>query len=329
MKHQHLILALVASALPVLFSCTQQTVQEGEEILLADPTIFVENGKYYMTGTNGNASDKGFTMLESTDLKSWTPVNNDSSYFILKKGENTFGEMGFWAPQVYKEEGKYYFFYTANEQVSVAKSDTITGPYTQQSIRPIDGSEKNIDPYLFKDEDGKYYLYHVRFDHGNYLWAAEYDIANDSIDKSTLVQCFKVTDAWEDTDNPNQWDPIMEGPTVLKKDGTYYLIYSANHFLNTDYAVGYASAPTPFGPWTKHKNNPIIHVSKVGENGSGHGDLFTGLDGKPYYVYHVHHNDSTVTPRHTRIVPLNLSTDSTGMLDITVDTANVIIPRVK
>ena len=239
------------------------------------------------------------------------------------------GDKGFWAPQIYKNGDKYLFFYTANEQTAVAEADTVTGPYTQTEIRPIDGSEKNIDPYLFKDEDGKYYLYHVRFDRGNYLWAAEYDIDGDSIDKATLTQCFKVTDRWEDTDEPNQWDPIMEGPTVFKKDGTYYLMYSANHFLNPDYAVGYASAPSPLGPWTKHKNNPIIHVSKVGENGSGHGDLFTGLDGNPYYVYHIHHNDSTVSPRHTRIVPLDITTDSAGILDITVKADGIIIPRMK
>ncbi len=328
MKHPFLIAAIAASiTLPAFISCApQQTAEEGEEIFFADPTIFVENGKYYLTGT-GNPN--GFTMLESTDLKTWTAVNADTTHFILKKGENVFGEKGFWAPQIYKEGDKYYFFYTANEQTVVAKADTVTGPYTQTDVRPIDGSEKNIDPYLFKDDDGKYYLYHVRFDHGNYLWAAEYDITGDSINKATLTQCFQATEHWEDTEEPNMWDPIMEGPTVFKKDGTYYLMYSANHYLNPDYAVGYATAPSPLGPWTKHKNNPFIHVSKVGENGSGHGDLFTGLDGNPYYVYHVHYNDTIVGPRRTRIVPLNITTDSAGILDISVKADGIIIPRVK
>ena len=31
---------------------------------------------------------------------------------------------------------------------------------------PVDISEKNIDPFLFRDDDGKYYLYHVRFNRG-------------------------------------------------------------------------------------------------------------------------------------------------------------------
>lgn len=73
--------------------------------------------------------------------------------------------------------------------------------------------------------------------------------------------------------------PVMEGPTVMKWDGVYYLFYSANHFMNIDYSVGYATASSPFGPWKKHPNSPIIHRSLVGENGSGHGDVFKGLDG--------------------------------------------------
>ena len=65
----------------------------------------------------------------------------------------------------------------------------------------------------------------------------------------------------------------MEGPTVVKLDDLYYLFYSANHFKNIDYAVGYATSTSPYGPWKKHANNPIIHRSIVHENGSGHGDI--------------------------------------------------------
>ena len=70
----------------------------------------------------------------------------------------------------------------------------------------------------------------------------------------------------------------------------------------------------PFGPWKKHPNSPIIHRSLVGENGSGHGDVFKGLDGKYYYVYHVHRSDSTVSPRKTRIVPLILKKGNDGII---------------
>lgn len=321
------VAAIAASA---MISCQadKTAVAEGEEIFFADPTIFVENGKYYLTGTRGSETI-AFQLLESTDLQNWTVCGADTARFLLKKGSPSFGDWGFWAPQIYKEGDKYRLFYTANEQVAVAKCDSLDGSYSQSVVRPIDGSEKNIDPFLFKDDDGKYYLYHVRFDNGNYLWSAEYDFENDSIDKSTLVRCFGLTDAWEKTDD-NKWSPVMEGPTVFKLEGVYYMFYSANHFLNQDYAVGYATAPSPQGPWTKYAGNPIIHKSIVGEPGSGHGDLFRGIDGKPYYVYHVHNCDTTANPRRTRIVPLIFNRcDSTGIYTIAADSANVIVPRVR
>ncbi len=295
------------------------------EIFLADPTVFVDGGKYYMTGTSGDSS-KGFVMLESDDMKTWKQANGGD--LILKADGSTFGTTGFWAPQVYKDNGKYYFAYTANEQVALAESASITGPYVQKKAEPIDGSEKNIDPFIFKD-NGKYYLYHVRFNHGNYLWVAEFDLKKGKIKKSTLKQCFPLSQAWEKTDD-NKWDPIMEGPTVVKYGDTYYLFYSANHFLNKDYAVGYATAKSPMGPWTKYEGNPIISRQIVGENGSGHGDIFTGLDGKLYYVYHTHYSNETVTPRRTRIVPLLMEKDeATGLLKFSVDTKNKIIPILK
>ena len=293
------------------------------EIYLADPTVFVENGKYYMTGTNGT-NTQGFVMLESTDLENWTPCNDGK--MILEKGKSTFGDKGFWAPQVYKEGNAYYFAYTANEQTVLAKSDKLTGPYTQSKIEPIDSSEKNIDPFIFKD-NGKYYLYHVRFDRGNFLWVAEFDLKSGKINPATLKRCFKNTDYWEKTKNYVS-DPIMEGPTVIKLGKKYYMLYSANHFENIDYAVGYAVADSPMGPWTKSKNNPIIHRSIVGENGSGHGDIFFGLDGKPYYVYHVHYSNDKVTPRRTRIVPLIFKENkATGIYDISVDKSRIIVPH--
>ena len=38
------------------------------EIYLADPTVYTENGKFYMAGTR-SYGPQGFTLLESSDLK--------------------------------------------------------------------------------------------------------------------------------------------------------------------------------------------------------------------------------------------------------------------
>jgi hypothetical protein len=149
------------------------------------------------------------------------------------------------------------------------------------------------------------------------------------IDKRTLKQCLTKTQSWEATPAYVS-NPIMEGPTVIKKGGIYYLFYSANHFQSIDYAVGYATATSPLGPWTKNPNNPIIHRSIVNENGSGHGDLFFDNQGDPCYVYHVHQSDTVVAPRKTRIVPLSFDFNSaTGKYDISAKADKIIIPKVR
>ncbi len=290
----------------VLVSAIRLSAQENHEIFLADPTIYVSDGKYYLTGTGGTGKEaSGFSVLVSRDLKTWAPPTGgtDSVYRILTKGDQAFGTEGFWAPQLFHENDTHYLTYTANEQTVLTQATSLLGPYRQTEVAPIDGTEKNIDSYVFKDDDGKYYLYHVRFSKGNYLWVAEFDLEKGSIKPETLQQCFEQTEPWEATP-AYESAPIMEGPTVIRLKDKYYMFYSANHFRNIDYAVGYAVADSPYGPWVKQADSPIIHRSIVGENGAGHGDLFEGLDGQLYYVYHVHFDQQRVGPRRTRIVPV-------------------------
>lgn len=299
---------------------------ESEEICLADPTVFTENGKYYLTGTGGGKV-QGFTLLESDDLYSWRLATSDGQ--ILMKGYNTFGDKGFWAPQILKNKNEYWLTYTANEQVALAKADRLNTVFTQKEIMPIDSSEKNIDPFLFKDDDDKWYLYHVRFDNGNFLWVGEFNPKTGKIIDGTLTKCFANSQPWENT-QVYESNPIMEGPTVVKFDGKYYLFYSANHFMSPDYAVGYAVSDSPLGPWIKNPKNPIINKNIVGEMGSGHGDVFMDCEGKIRYVYHVHHSDTVVSPRRTRIIDLNFEKDEeSDGYTITAVPSSIIKPKIK
>ncbi len=314
----------------VLFlTAGQVSAQSKQEIFFADPTVFVSGGKYYLTGTGGGrGGPTGFSVLESTDLKSWAPSAGakDSLNMILTRGNQVFGTSGFWAPQIFKDNDTYYLAYTANEQTVLAQSKSVLGPYTQNEVAPIDGSEKNIDPFIFKDEDGRYYLYHVRFNNGNFLYVAEFDLVKGQIKKETLRKCFDQTEPWEATPNYKS-APIMEGPSVIRLRNKYYLFYSANHFRNIDYSVGYAVSDSPYGPWIKQKESPILHRSVVGENGSGHGDLFIGLDGNMYYVYHVHFDLKQISPRRTRIVALNKKWDEKERIfKFSVNSKEVIVP---
>ena len=73
------------------------------------------------------------------------------------------------------------------------------------------------------------------------------------IKKETLSECIKAEEPWELLQAK-----VAEGPSVLKKKGMYYLIYSANHYQNKGYGVGYATSKSPMGPWTKYDKNPLL-----------------------------------------------------------------------
>ncbi len=282
--------AIITAALP--------TAAQQPSVFLADPTIFSDNGKYYMYGT-GNS--QGFMVYESTDAKSWRLPDDSTKRFALKRG-NTYGTCGFWAPQVFKYRNSYYMAYTANEQIAIAKAAGAAGPFTQEKPVAISGSGKQIDPFVFFDPGGKVYLYHVKLQNGNRIFVTEMKPDLSDVIPGTEKECIASTAGWENTANA-EW-PVAEGPTVLKHNNTYYLIYSSNDFRNKDYAVGYATSSTPTGPWKKYTGNPIISRHTVGQNGAGHGDVFHDKAGKMFYVLHTHRSEERVAPRATAVVAL-------------------------
>ncbi len=283
------------------------TSKEQSVIQLADPTIFHFRGNYYLYGTGGGAGNNGFLVYHSTDLKSWKLSGQDGG-FALKKGA-AFGSSGFWAPQVFLYNKKFYMAYVANENIAIAESDSPLGPFTQPIIQPLAAPVKQIDPFVFIDDDGKKYLYHVRLTNGNRIFVAELNDDMRSIKQETLHECVDATETWENT-NKAPW-PVAEGPSILKRKGIYYLFYTANDFRNTDYAVGYATSNSPLGPWRKYAGNPIITKSLVAENGPGHGDFFK-YKKQFVYVFHTHNSKTAVSPRKTAIVKTRFSKTKNG-----------------
>jgi xylan 1,4-beta-xylosidase len=125
-----------------------------------------------------------------------------------------------------------------------------------------------------------------------------------------------VTEPWENTEkNPNQRWPVAEGAAVLKHKNTYYLFYTANHFKNPDYNVGYATSSSPFGPWTKYKGNPIIRQS-LGAVGVGSGEFIRNKAGELLFFYHAHHNLEKVSPRKVVYSKVNFIPNPNGGPDI-------------
>ena len=300
------LLWLALSILAALaFSGCRQTPVEWNvvsgQLPIADPFILLHDGVYHAYGTG----EDGFRVYSSTDLEHW-----------VKKGialdmDKSWGTKWFWAPEVYyiPSKGKFFLFYSSEEHICVATSDSPEGPFTQSEIKPI-REEQGIDTSLFIDDDGKAYLYFVRFTGGNVIWVAEMKDDLLGIKEETLTQCVAAEEPWETIQGR-----VAEGPSVLKIKGIYYLLYSANDYKSKDYAVGYATSSSPFGPWTKYSGNPILRRGNpiaAGLVGTGHGAPFKSADGKLMYVFHAHQNDTTIHPRITLISKeLRVSKDGT------------------
>ncbi len=287
--------------------------QLNDTIYLADPTIFLDKGIYYLYGTSG---DEGFLVYASRDLKNWTKPIGKNKGFALKKGD-AFGSKGFWAPQVFKKGKTYFMAYTADEQIAIAHSNSPTGPFVQEELKAISGIGKQIDPFVFTDTDGKNYLYHVKLDQGNRIFVAELKHDFSEVIPETTKFCLSGTEPWENTEKTD-W-PVTEGPTVLKKNNLYYLFYSANDFRNPDYAVGYATSGSAKGPWLKFAGNPIISKKTLQINGTGHGDFFTDKSGQLQYVFHTHYSNHKVSPRATAIIKAAFVKDKNDRYHMQID----------
>lgn len=278
---------------------------------IADPYILLYDGTYYAYGTSiGN----GFEVYYSDDLEYW---KRSSSLALDEK--DSYGSYSFWAPEVYyiEKEKKFYLFYSAEEHICVATSDSPLGPFKQEEQKPI-REEVSIDTSVFFDDDGKAYLYFVRFKDGkgNVIWCAELKDNLKEIKEETLTQCIAATEPWELI-----LPTVVEGPSVIKQDGKYYMLYSGNGYTSQDYAIGFAVADSPFGPWKKYDKNPILHKYK-GLVGVGHGAPFIDKEGHWRYVFHAHKSLTEIHPRDAYIVDMSLKN---GV--ITLD-GNLIRPKV-
>jgi xylan 1,4-beta-xylosidase len=294
---------ILIALLPVLFAATASaqadTAGSAHALRVADPTIYFYKGAYYLFGTDDHNASNGFTGYQSKDLQHWTP------FTALSKGAS-YGTQGFWAPQVFQYRKKFYMAYTADENIAIASSDKPTGPFTQTTIKQLDAPVKQIDPFVFVDDDGKVYLYHVRLERGNRIFVAAMKDDLSGIIDSTLKPCISGAVLGQDWENTKDvpWT-VTEGPTVMKSNGKYYLFYSANDFRNPDYAVGYAVADSPYGPWQKYSGNPIISRQQLGIPGTGHGDFFTNKKGELWYVLHTHDAPGKVGPRKTAMIKVS------------------------
>lgn len=230
------------------------------EIGPADPTILLYDGIYYMYPTGDNTSYHVYT---SYDLVHWA------------KGPKVFepGGINVWAPDVFYNEadGKFYLYYTADFKIGVARADTPVGPFVDQGIL-LNGY---IDAHLFQDDDDSYYLYYTDIGH-----IYVHRMSSPTQLTGSPVEILVPSQSWE-----MQWGSVNEGPWMIRHNGLYYLLYSGSGADSQYYAVGYATAASPLGPFTKYSGNPIVH-SDGGVYGPGHGSVTTDAAGNLWHIYH-------------------------------------------
>jgi beta-xylosidase len=257
-----------------------------QRVPLADPSIVFYEDVYYAYGTS--AGD-GIAVYTSSDMKYW----KKETKLALHKND-VWANRWFWAPEVYYINGKFYMYYSADEHICVATSDSPLGPFTQEIKKPM-MDDKGIDNSLFIDNNGKAYLFYVRFTNGNEIWVAELQEDLKTVKTETLRSCISVSQDWE-----KAWLKVTEGPFVIKRNGTYYMTYSANNYQSTYYGIGVATATDVKGPWKKYEQNPVYQNVK-GLVGVGHSTMFTDKEGNLRIVFHAHNSQISVQPRYMYI----------------------------
>jgi beta-xylosidase len=255
---------LFLSSFIFLMSISIISQESFKNVPLADPFILLYEGTYYAYGTG---SPDGIEVITSNDLINWNRVDNGRNGLALHKNDS-YGEKWFWAPEVYFINGKFYMYYSAEEHMCVATSDSPLGPFVQDIKQPMLPGEKTIDNTLFIDEDGTPYLFFDRFNDGLNIWVAELEDDLKTIKKETLHPCIHVSQEWEEV-----WPRVNEGAFVIKQNGTYYMTYSANSYESQYYGIGCATATDIMGEWTKYSHNPLLQIPG-NLYGVGHSSMF-------------------------------------------------------
>lgn len=280
---------------------------------LADPFVFQHGDTYYLYGT-ASGPNTGIPVYTSKDLVNWSERAGARDGFALHK-DDVWGDRGFWSPEVFYADGKFYMILTVEEHLVVATSDSPLGPFTQKEKRPLTPGVKEIGQKILK-ENGKTYIFWSRFDNANVIFGAELADDLQSIKEDTVVRLIDAEEDWEHTENnPNANWPVAEAPLVVKHEGLYYMFYTTNHFRSPDYAVGYATATKPLGPYKKYQKNPILKPDDKLQ-GTGTSSIVKAPNGDFYMFYHAHHSPGKVSPRKTVMDKIEFIDQPDGLADV-------------
>ena len=266
------------------------------DVTIADPYVLREpSGVYYMYGTGGEGG-AAYPAFTSTDLVHWKaigqtyrrdPANSwcidffwapevyrvNDRYYMVYSAQ--------WRDNLSNEK--------ENFRIGAAVADSPAGPFRDIRNAPLfDPGYPAIDANVLVDGDGRLYMFYSRCCYKHPVeseladwarrekvyaeieesWIYGVEVKADfsgTIGEPVMMLRPPVTradksTAWEDlsvtTREVNRrW---TEGPAAFRHGDTYYLMYSANHYLGENYSLGYATAKHPLGPYKKAANNPVL-----------------------------------------------------------------------
>lgn len=247
----------------------------------ADPEAIVYDDLYWIFPTYSDLYEKQvfFDCFSSPDLVNWTKHES-----ILDTAEVKWAKIAMWAPGVIEKDGKYYFFFAANDiqnedeigGIGVAVGDRPEGPYKDLLGKPLINKIVNgaqpIDQFVFKENDSTYYMFYGGWRHCNVV------LLNDDF---TGIRPFPDGEFYKEVTPQN----YVEGPFMFKKNGKYYFMWSEGGWGGPDYKVAYAIADNPLGPF--ERIGTILEQDPEIATGAGHHSIIHNLKNDDWYiVYH-------------------------------------------
>ncbi len=285
----------------------------------ADPFVVHDGEQYVAIGTGAVVDGRVFEVLTSPDLVTWTSVGG-----ALEAPDGLGSD--FWAPEAAEHEGRWYLYYSVGvgdtgHHLRVAVADAAVGPYRDSGADLTPGERFAIDPHPFRDADGTWYLFYahdvLEGDRVGTMLAVD-RLETMSALRGEPVEVLRPTADWQVYQRAREmygavydWH-TLEGPFVRRRDGRLWLFYSGGSWLEPTYAVGYAVADHPLGPWTVPTDaEPLLRSIPGHVIGPGHNSVVTLHDGTPggtdVLVYHAW--DEGQTARRLCVDPIAWTPD--------------------
>ena len=259
-----------------------------------DPAVIrADDGYFYVYATQTGEPWISIQVARSADLVSWEMLGDA----LPRKPEWASRTQDFWAPAVFHSDGLYYLYYSAKPDaalddpdqglcLAVATSERPEGPFVDCG-RPLIGGKSfvNIDPCAFDDpETGKRLLY----------WGSGFgaikvqELAEDRISFAPGTAPVDLIPAIE-TDDMTEYQRLVEGVWVIRRNGYYYLFYSGHNCCGPDahYAVMVARSRRATGPF-ELRPRPLYLVVEASEQwlAPGHNTIIQDDAGVDWILYH-------------------------------------------